>query len=407
MTDSRFLIIADDFTGANDTGVQIRKHGLSASVLLKADDLSQTKGSVVLDTESRVIPSEDAYAKVKTVLQEALEEGQYGLVYKKIDSTLRGNVIAEIKAMVEVYQPELVVFAPAFPKAGRTTENGIQKINGTPLLQTEMVHDPRNPIAYDNIVKLLSEGLHVPVNHHNLEEVHAEELNLENGCHTFDAVYTSDMQMIAKHVISNNKRTLWIGSAGLAEGFFAEKYPNFPVLAVMGSVSESSMLQMEYANKHHVPIIEIDMAAVLDGADVQQWADNAVQTLRSGSDLILTAARTKGNYQRVLEYGKQKNVSGGELSALTKDTIGGLVRSVLEQANVSGLFLTGGDTAISVINHLGAQGSKIDSEVLTGFVLSRLQGGIYSGLPIITKAGDFGDFKDVYYCMYKLKGISV
>ena len=407
MTDKRFLIIADDFTGANDTGVQIKKHGLAASVLLKTDDLSQTQGSVVLDTESRVISAEDAYARVKEALQAALKEGEYEFLYKKVDSTLRGNIIAEVKAMVEVCQPELVVFAPAFPKAGRTTENGIQKVNGTPLLATEMVRDPRNPIAYDDIVKLLSEGLNVTVTHHDLDAVRRDNLTLEKGYHTFDAVYTSDMQMIAKSVNENHKRTLWIGSAGLAEGFFAEKYPNRPVLAIMGSVSESSMTQMEYANKHHVPIIEIDMTAILDGADCKVWADEAIKMLQSGSDLILTAARTKEDYQKVLDYAKQKNVSGVEVSDLTKETIGKLVSTILAKVKVSGLFMTGGDTAISIINHLGAQGSRIDSEVLTGFVLSRLQGGANDGLPVITKAGAFGGFKDVYYCIYRMKELSV
>ena len=406
MMDKRFLIIVDDFIGVNDIGVQIKKHGLSASVLLKTDDLSQSQGSVVLDTESRVIPAEDAYEKVKAALQEALKEGEYEFLYKKVDSTLRGNIIAELKAMIEVFKPELVVFAPAFPKAGRTTEDGIQKVNGTPLLETEMVRDPRNPIAYDNIVKLLSEGLKVAVTHHDLEEVRRDNLTLANGYHTFDAVYTSDMQMIAKMVIENHKRTLWIGSAGLAEGFFTEKYPNNPVLAIMGSVSESSMMQIEYAHKHHVPIIEIDMAAILDGADYQVCAEEAVKMLKSGSDLILTAARTKDNYQKVLDYAKQKNISGADVSALTKETIGKIAISILEQVKVSGLFMTGGDTAISVINHLGAQGSRIDSEVLTGFVLSRLQGGANDGLPIITKAGAFGGLKDVYYCIYRMKELS-
>ena len=308
--------------------------------------------------------------------------------------------------MIEVFKPELVVFAPAFPKAGRTTEDGIQKVNGTPLLETEMVRDPRNPIAYDNIVKLLSEGLNVAVTHHDLEEVRRDNLTLANVYHTFDAVYTSDMQMIAKSVNENHKRTLWIGSAGLAEGFFAEKYPNRPVLAIMGSVSESSMMQMEYAHKHHIPIIEIDMKAILDGADYQVCAEEAVNMLKSGSDLILTAARTKNDYQQVLDYAKQKNISGADVSALTKETIGKLASAILEQVKVSGLFMTGGDTAISVINHLGAQGSRIDSEVLTGFVLSRLQGGANDGLPIITKAGAFGGLKDVYYCIYRMKELS-
>ena len=167
------------------------------------------------------------------------------------------------------------------------------------------------------------------------------------------------------------------------------------------------MTQMEYANKHHVPIIEIDMTAILDGADCKVWADEAIKMLQSGSDLILTAARTKEDYQKVLDYAKQKNVSGVEVSALTKETIGKLVSTILAKVKVSGLFMTGGDTAISIINHLGAQGSRIDSEVLTGFVLSRLQGGANDGLPVITKAGAFGGLKDVYYCIYRMKELSV
>lgn len=111
-----------------------------------------------------------------------MKEGEYEFLYKKVDSTLRGDIIAELKAMVEVFQPELVVLL-AFPKAGRTTENGIQKVNGTPLLETEMVRDPRNPIAYDNIIKLLSEGLNVYVTHHDLEEVRRDNLTLDNGYH--------------------------------------------------------------------------------------------------------------------------------------------------------------------------------------------------------------------------------
>lgn len=400
-----FLIIADDFTGANDTGVQIKKHGIPASVLLTMEDLSKTKGSVVFDTESRVIPENDAYQKVKTALQVALEQRDYEFLYKKVDSTLRGNIVAEIKAMVEVYQPELIVFAPAFPRVGRTTEEGIQRVNGIPLLETELVLDPRNPIAFDNIRSLLSEGLEVSVDHHGIEQVRSEQLILEGKYHTFDAVLTIDMQRIAKHVIQNNKRTLWIGSAGLAEGFFDYKYPIYPVLSIVGSVSESSMSQIEYAQKHNVPVVEVDICAILNGTDCQKWIDEVVQLLKNGSDLIVTAAHDKDAYQRVLNYGIEKNILGPQLSELTKETLGKLVRGVLEEVKVNGLFLTGGDTAISVINYLGAKGSRIDSEVLTGFVLSRLHGGDYDGMPIITKAGAFGGAKDIYYCMNRLKEV--
>ena len=405
MHNKKFLIIADDFTGANDTGVQIKKHGLPVTVLLATDNLNNAQDSVVLDTESRVITPEAAYSKVKKATEDALKENVYEFVYKKVDSTLRGNIIPEIKAMVDAFQPELVVFAPAFPRAGRTTENGIQKVDGTPLLATEMVKDPRNPIKYDDLGKMLREELQIKPTHHNLEELRSRNLRIESGYHTFDAIYSKDMQLIAQVVMQSEKRTLWIGSAGLAEGFFKEKYPNNPVLAIMGSVSENSMEQMAYADKHNVPIVEIDMRELLKGASWTIYQKEAVTILQSGKDVIVTAARSKEKLSEVLKYAAQQGVSANKLSAMTKKMFGELTRGILEETKVSGMFLTGGDTAISIINELGAQGSRIESEVLTGFVLSRLDGGLYDGLPVITKAGAFGGLKDVYYSLNKIKEI--
>ncbi|HIU65005.1 MAG TPA: four-carbon acid sugar kinase family protein, partial [Candidatus Avacidaminococcus intestinavium] len=375
------------------------------TVLLATDNLNNAQDSVVLDTESRVITPEAAYSKVKKATEDALKENVYEFVYKKVDSTLRGNIIPEIKAMVDAFQPELVVFAPAFPRAGRTTENGIQKVDGTPLLATEMVKDPRNPIKYDDLGKMLREELQIKPTHHNLEELRSRNLRIESGYHTFDAIYSKDMQLIAQVVMQSEKRTLWIGSAGLAEGFFKEKYPNNPVLAIMGSVSENSMEQMAYADKHNVPIVEIDMRELLKGASWTIYQKEAVTILQSGKDVIVTAARSKEKLSEVLKYAAQQGVSANKLSAMTKKMFGELTRGILEETKVSGMFLTGGDTAISIINELGAQGSRIESEVLTGFVLSRLDGGLYDGLPVITKAGAFGGLKDVYYSLNKIKEI--
>ena len=406
MSNKKFLIIADDFTGANDTGVQIKKHGLPVAVLLSTDDLEQARDSVVLDTESRVVAPKEAYDKVYCSIEAALKDNEYEFVYKKLDSTFRGNVIPEIQAMIDVFKPELVVCAPAFPRAGRTTEDGIQKVDGVPLLATELVKDPRNPIKYDDIVKMLKEGLQVEPVHHGLTEIRDNKIVLSEGYHTFDAVYSSDMQLIARMVMESKKRTLWIGSAGLAEGFFKEKYPNNPVLSIVGSVSENSMTQMTYAEKHNVPFVEIDMKELVDGKGWQQYQVKIVELLGQGRDVIVTAARSKEALNKVIDYGMTKGVKPDELSAMAKTMFGELTCNILQDVHISGMFLTGGDTAISVINKLGAQGSRIESEVLTGFVLSRLQGGDYDGLPIITKAGAFGGLKDIYYSINKIKETS-
>lgn len=80
-------------------------------------------------------------------------------------------------------------------------------------------------------------------------------------------------------------------------------------------------------------------------------AEEAVKMLKSGGDLILTAARTR-RLPEGIGLCEAKKCFKVEVSALTKETIGNLARAILEQVKVSGLFMTGGDTAISVINHL-------------------------------------------------------
>ena len=59
-----FVILADDFTGANDTGVQVAKRGLPVSVILRAEDIRPGSESIVIDSESRVISGTDAYKRV-------------------------------------------------------------------------------------------------------------------------------------------------------------------------------------------------------------------------------------------------------------------------------------------------------------------------------------------------------
>ena len=107
-----FVILADDFTGANDTGVQVAKRGLPVSVILRAEDIRPGSESIVIDSESRVISGTDAYKRVYAMASAVEQTGSCRFLYKKVDSTLRGNITAEIKAVIAACQPDIIVFAP-------------------------------------------------------------------------------------------------------------------------------------------------------------------------------------------------------------------------------------------------------------------------------------------------------
>jgi uncharacterized protein YgbK (DUF1537 family) len=165
----KLLVLADDFTGALDTGVQFSARGIPTLVMVgdeidfhricknmqtaaacgETPAVPASNGSdiqvIVVDLESRHIPAADAANKVADTVKQAIQSGvEY--FYKKTDSTLRGNIGAELSALLEAGGSNRLAFVPAYPKTGRTTENGHQYVNGIPLHQTVFAKDPLDPI---------------------------------------------------------------------------------------------------------------------------------------------------------------------------------------------------------------------------------------------------------------------
>lgn len=135
-------VIADDFTGACDVAVQFKKQGLETVVLTDIEFLGSFKGVfdvVVVDTETRNLTSEDAYRKVRRAVR-LLRQNNVKLVYKKIDSTLRGNIGAEINAVMDELDVKAIIVAPAFPDQKRTVINGHLLVNGEPLEKLSLIH---------------------------------------------------------------------------------------------------------------------------------------------------------------------------------------------------------------------------------------------------------------------------
>ncbi|MDD3140671.1 MAG: four-carbon acid sugar kinase family protein [Lachnospiraceae bacterium] len=401
---NKYLIVADDFTGSNDTGVQMRKRGIQVEVTLFPDAEIEIE-SMVLDTESRNIPAESAYKKVKDMTSKVMSQNTFDIVFKKIDSTLRGNVVAEIKALDDVYGATKVIFAPAFPKINRITEDGIHKLNGIRLMETEMVRDPLSPITTDNIVTLLEKGYNEKVNHHTLNEIRTGKIDVTEGkFHTFDVTETRDLQLIADSILKLDEKILWVGSAGLANSIFDILYPQYPAMAVVGSISETSFKQINYAEEKGVPIVQLKAEDIINETNHQNYIDRILSLIREGKDLILTATRARADYEYSIRYAKEKaGLSNIETSRYVQRYLSSVTKQVLLKTELSGIFLTGGDTAIAVIEQMKASGCAIQVELMPGIVLSKLVGGEKENLSIISKAGAFGVEKDLFECLGKIK----
>ncbi|HIX59657.1 MAG TPA: four-carbon acid sugar kinase family protein [Candidatus Blautia gallistercoris] len=401
---NRNLIVADDFTGANDTGVQLKRRGFPTRVVFQYGEQSPDD-SCVIDTESRGLEEQEAYKKVSEDVSK-VNFADYKYVIKKVDSTLRGNVAAEIKALDEAYQSELVLFMPALPDLARTTVDGVHRLNGTPITETELARDPKKPVKEDHIGKILESVYQEPVTLVTLETIRTGTVDLTGGrLFACDAETNKDMQTVLQAAKALNKKILYVGTAAMADNLFEIDMPVKPSMALVASLSSVTAGQVKYAENAGARLVQVPVYEILEGKDPKEYVDEAVKLLREGNDTIVlsSASYDRAEYDKTLEHSEKLGMTGPEVSLRTQNIMGEIARSILQQVSVSGVFLTGGDTAIGLFDKVKAQGSRIMGEVAIGIPIMSLVGGEQEGLPVITKAGAFGKEDAISYGLRKLK----
>ncbi len=157
---NRVLVLADDFTGANDAGVSPAEAGMSVEVAFTAGQPS-TARALILNSDSRAMTAAAAADKVAALLRGAATFVPHWQV-KKIDSTLRGNPGGELEAMMAAQGCRMAVVAPAYPAAGRHTRDGRCYVHGVPLDQTEFASDPKTPVSRAEISEIIAMQSRLP-----------------------------------------------------------------------------------------------------------------------------------------------------------------------------------------------------------------------------------------------------
>lgn len=404
--DKTFFIIADDFTGANDSGVQIAKQGITTHVVLDVNGIQINGSSYVLDTESRNMESSLAKEKVQSQLERA-KNFPFDYTIKKLDSTLRGNVAEELKAADEILHPDLIIFAPAFPEIGRTTVNGIHMLHGVPIHQTEIARDPIKPVTSSSLPELIKTQFNDSVYSCGLEELRSGELTLDKAhIYCFDIETRNDLDLLVSTVLKWNRKILWAGSAGIAGSLLKQTVTHRPILAAVGSISDVSREQVIECEKQNCPVISIDVTSLLNGASWESYGEKTIDFLQQDRDVVLTTAYRRSDYENAVLAGQNcHNMTKEDVSRFTQDILAKIILFVGKQVSLGGLFLTGGDTAIGLIHLSGAYGSTVKEEITTGVPLMLINGGCFHGLPIVTKAGAFGDSNTIMQCIKKLKEV--
>ncbi|MGI9048615.1 MAG: four-carbon acid sugar kinase family protein [Rubrobacteraceae bacterium] len=389
-------VIADDLTGAADCGVQFVRAGYRTAVIFFDGETLSVPGevdAVVVDTDSRSLDAGSARERVLAA-GEALKDAR--IFYKKLDSTLRGPIAAELGAALEAGDRLRAVVAPAFPEAGRTTRSGVQLVRGEPVHHTELAGDPNTPVTEGHIPSLLDGlGPVAVLSVGDLGDEAALRAALEGTWIVADAETDAHLNTLVRSV-SDPSEVLWAGSAGLALAL-GNTYPGpnsgeprgrpsvaSHALVVIGSVSEVSREQLRrLETEPDITAVPLDSRLFVEepgraSGDVFEAAREALET---GSSVALysTAERAAGAADRI---------SGGLADVVAGLSGAGLVRA---------LVLTGGDTAVRIARGLGARGILIEDELEAGVPVGTLIGP--NPYPVITKAGGFGAHETLLHAL--------
>lgn len=389
----QILVIADDFTGANDAGVSFACAGLQVDVAFELPWRGRTD-VLIVNSDSRAYCPQDAAERVGSLARDC-GASRVPLLIKKIDSTLRGNLGAELEALMAATGRTRAIVAPALPKAGRTTEHGQCLIHGVPVTQTEFASDPKTPVIDADIGSLLQAQSELTCRSLSVAEC-TDQLPAwqASGAEVWvvDACSDDELESLAASLLQQHEPPLIVGSAGICDAL-ATMYAapaSRCLLAVIGSMSEIAQQQIAVAARNpRVETLFIDTDKVLSDA-ITDYVATAASILRSGKHcLIYTCADRQARHhinEMCLRHGLERSQLGEKISHY----LGMLTRQIVQTMTPGALYLSGGDVAIAAARELGASGFRITDRVAQCVPYGHFTGGCWSK-PVMTKAGGFGD----------------
>jgi uncharacterized protein YgbK (DUF1537 family) len=405
--------MADDLSGALEAGSVFHSAGRRVGVPLHAGDRLEdfeSKGVdlIVVDTESRHGDPDETRRRVAASL-DALGRSGSRLVYKKIDSTLRGWLGGEIAEILGRRSETRVLLNPANPAAGRSVVAGRLLVRGVPVHETDFARDPLWPVRDADVAAVLARDCSARIERLPLEVVRsgaaacraAMVRAFEAGARVLvaDGESAADLETLAR-AARDFENLLPVGSGGLAR-------------AVARVASETGGPQPDAGADTPPPAAGLALFVVGSAHPINREQALAlgaargvgVETLRVYADLGPEAddpALAERCAERLL---RAANPAGGAVLLLDQSGVGtavaperllrllaGIAGALDARRTVNRLFLTGGETARSVAGRLGAGFLRIEAEIESGLVgaLAPAEAGTPARL-LATKPGGFGD----------------
>ncbi|MFB2927513.1 four-carbon acid sugar kinase family protein [Aeromonas hydrophila] len=365
-------ILADDLTSALDGAAPFAHRGLSARVMLQIpSDLQQGTDVIAFDLNSRFLPPEEASRRFECA---AAGVKHVDIIYKTVDSTLRGNLGHETRGTLIGCGRKQAIVVPAFPDAGRTTVKGRQYVHGVLLEQSEFSQDPTHPIT-TSLVATRMVGL---------------DTTQYRVC---DANNNADIDRVIR-CEGLSAPVVWVGSPGIASALARAVSPSSVVCPSYRLCAAVSRVLVVVGSLHPVNQAQLDRVLLSDSL-VITLTDNVA------ADVIAHQVCTAFLHHSIVclvSARERTNIS--ELANSPADTLGAIVARCT--TSFDGLVVTGGDTARRVVDAMNVHSLDLLGEIAPGVPFGLLNVADRK-IPFSTKAGGFGDTETLFQCVQILR----
>lgn len=396
----RLTVIADDLTGALDTGVQFVNSRVSVAVVAAeeycAGKMAPSDVSVtVVNAKLRHKDPRKAYSDCANVVRQAVKNGS-DTIYIKVDSGLRGNIGAMMQAALDQTGESFAAFAPALPAMGRITRGGMQYVDGCLINNSVFGKDPFEPVDSPYVADLFRE-----CSARVCSYFQGGNWELKVGDRPtigiFDVETNADFRKIADWLRERNRLRVLGGCAGFA----AELLPylglegppvqlpclDAPLLVVCGSLNPITKGQLQYAGCNGGVRISLGpeklCCGYFDTRDGKVFLEYLVRLMELGQDLLIdTTGTDTGATPRETQ----------RMGEAVAEQLGILVKRLLTYT-ASRRYLPmiiGGDTLLGVMHQLDCHEIDPLGEIVSGTVLFETVTENDRRRLMLSKSGGFG-----------------
>lgn len=425
------VVIADDLTGANATGVLLKKMNYKAYTVMNQERMELSAladcDCVLYPTDSRGVDAEVAYNRVYNVCS-LLKHEQVKVYSKRIDSTFRGNLGSETDSMLDCLGEDYVaIVAPCFPASGRILIGGYLLVNGLPLHKTDIALDPKTPVSISEAAVLFEQQSKYKVASILLKDLmygkHHLAEKLKACVHTgariivLDCVTQEDLDLIADAVITSRLKTIAVDpgvyTATLSRKRIVpeERRSAHKILAVVGSVNPNTKVQMEelWLSQRTHNVFVHTRRLLEDAPAREEEIERVVQlVLEKCEQNSISTVTGDGIYPEnridFLPYIKKYGGSLDDVTGMINDAFAEITYRIFQKEPAfQGLYASGGDVTVAVCRKFQTAGLCLIDEVLPLAAYGQFLKGEFDGVHIITKGGSQGGRDAINQCITYLK----